>query len=186
MRYELYYWSGIQGRGEFVRLALEDAGATYTDIARVKSDHAIMPFLRGEQGAHQLVNRTEETVRFLAFSSSGEPDVVLYPDSGKLGAFERLGAEIGIAHRIDHEGVRRERLARVEILGIERVQGEVTIVVGPQESPKADDAKIDSLLEKALAFMPVRAAADLVAEATDVSRRTLYERALELKSKRDA
>jgi glutathione S-transferase len=34
MRYELYYWPGIQGRGEYVRLALEDAGAGYTDVAR--------------------------------------------------------------------------------------------------------------------------------------------------------
>jgi glutathione S-transferase len=34
MNYELYYWPGIQGRGEFVRLALEDAGADYSDIAR--------------------------------------------------------------------------------------------------------------------------------------------------------
>ena len=36
MRYELYYWPGIQGRGEFVRLALEDAGADYIDVAREK------------------------------------------------------------------------------------------------------------------------------------------------------
>src|SRR3990170_415244 len=36
MRYELYYWPGIQGRGEFVRLALEDAGASYDDVARRK------------------------------------------------------------------------------------------------------------------------------------------------------
>jgi glutathione S-transferase len=35
MRYELYYWPSIQGRGEFVRLALEDAGADYLDVARV-------------------------------------------------------------------------------------------------------------------------------------------------------
>jgi glutathione S-transferase len=33
MRYILYYWPGIQGRGEFVRLALEEAGADYVDIA---------------------------------------------------------------------------------------------------------------------------------------------------------
>lgn len=32
--YELFYWPGIQGRGEFVRLALEDAGAQYVDVAR--------------------------------------------------------------------------------------------------------------------------------------------------------
>jgi len=35
MIYELYYWPGIQGRGEFVRLALEDAGAKYVDFALV-------------------------------------------------------------------------------------------------------------------------------------------------------
>ncbi|HUC65895.1 MAG TPA: glutathione S-transferase [Stellaceae bacterium] len=34
MRYELYYWPEIQGRGEFVRLALEEAGAAYVDVAR--------------------------------------------------------------------------------------------------------------------------------------------------------
>jgi len=34
MRYELHYWPGIQGRGEFVRLALEDAGAKYRDVWR--------------------------------------------------------------------------------------------------------------------------------------------------------
>lgn len=34
MRYELYYWPTIQGRGEFVRLALEEAGANYIDVAR--------------------------------------------------------------------------------------------------------------------------------------------------------
>ena len=35
MAYELYYWPGIQGRGEYVRLALEDAGAEYTDLALI-------------------------------------------------------------------------------------------------------------------------------------------------------
>jgi len=35
MRYELYYWPTIQGRGEFVRLALEAAGAEYVDVARL-------------------------------------------------------------------------------------------------------------------------------------------------------
>jgi glutathione S-transferase len=49
MRYELYYWTGIQGRGEFVRLALEDAGADYLDVNRKRGDNAMMPFLRGKQ-----------------------------------------------------------------------------------------------------------------------------------------
>ena len=34
MTYRLYYWTGIQGRGEFVRLALEAAGADYVDVSR--------------------------------------------------------------------------------------------------------------------------------------------------------
>jgi glutathione S-transferase len=50
MSYELYYWPGIQGRGEFVRLALEHAGADYVDIARQPADdsggaEALMAFL---------------------------------------------------------------------------------------------------------------------------------------------
>jgi glutathione S-transferase len=34
MTYRLYYWDGLQGRGEFVRLALEEAGADYVEVAR--------------------------------------------------------------------------------------------------------------------------------------------------------
>jgi glutathione S-transferase len=51
--YELYYWPSIQGRGEFVRLALEDAGADYVDVARVDGDDVMMPFLHGEQPGAQ-------------------------------------------------------------------------------------------------------------------------------------
>jgi glutathione S-transferase len=35
MRYELYYWPEIQGRGEFIRLTLEEGGADYVDVARL-------------------------------------------------------------------------------------------------------------------------------------------------------
>ena len=35
MTYELYYWPSVQGRGEFIRLVLEDAGAAYIDVARL-------------------------------------------------------------------------------------------------------------------------------------------------------
>jgi len=37
MRYQLFYWPEIQGRGEFVRLTLEDAGAAYDDVVRSKA-----------------------------------------------------------------------------------------------------------------------------------------------------
>src|SRR4029453_6753683 len=47
-RVELYYWPTIQGRGEFVRLLLEDAGAEYVDVARTKGGMGrMMRFLPG-------------------------------------------------------------------------------------------------------------------------------------------
>ena len=49
----------------------------------------VVAFQRGEEGGHQLMNRTDDTVRFLAFSTQPGPDIVMYPDSGKVGAFER-------------------------------------------------------------------------------------------------
>jgi glutathione S-transferase len=45
--YRLYYWPSIQGRGEFVRLALEEAGADYVDVARDKGGMAKMMKLLG-------------------------------------------------------------------------------------------------------------------------------------------
>lgn len=51
--YELFYWPGLPGRGEFVRLVLEDAGAPYVDVARLPTEQgggvaAILRLLRGE------------------------------------------------------------------------------------------------------------------------------------------
>jgi glutathione S-transferase len=51
MRYELYYWPSIQGRGEYVRLALEEAGAAYVDVARRGSGiAAMMRMMEARQG----------------------------------------------------------------------------------------------------------------------------------------
>ncbi|MGN6572724.1 MAG: glutathione S-transferase [Pseudolabrys sp.] len=48
MRYQLFYWPEIQGRGEFVRLALEDAGANYDDVARMSGGmDRMMAMMRG-------------------------------------------------------------------------------------------------------------------------------------------
>jgi glutathione S-transferase len=56
MRYELYYWPSIQGRGELVRLALEEAGADYVDVARKPGKGggvpAMMRFLDGTRLKH--------------------------------------------------------------------------------------------------------------------------------------
>ncbi len=78
-RIELYYWPSIQGRGEFVRLALEDAGARYVDVARTKGGMAkMMRFLDGkEAGAlpfappfvkvgRAVVSQTANVLAFLA------------------------------------------------------------------------------------------------------------------------
>ena len=47
--FELFYWPGIQGRGEFVRLALEDAGAPYVDVARTRGGMGkMMSLLEGK------------------------------------------------------------------------------------------------------------------------------------------
>jgi glutathione S-transferase len=56
MRYELYYWPGIPGRGEFVRLALEQAGADYVDI-----------------GNDEAAGGVEAVERFLDDDSAGRP-----------------------------------------------------------------------------------------------------------------
>jgi glutathione S-transferase len=78
MRYALYYWSGVQGRGEFIRLALEDAGASYDDVARERGDDAISGFLRGEhagalpfappflKAGRLIVAQTANILQFLA------------------------------------------------------------------------------------------------------------------------
>ena len=55
MRYELYYHPTIQGRGEFVRLALEEAGADYVDVARRKGKAgvpAMMKIIENKRSAH--------------------------------------------------------------------------------------------------------------------------------------
>jgi glutathione S-transferase len=49
MPYELFYWPGIQGRGEFVRLALEEAGADYVDVARVEGTGALTDLWESEE-----------------------------------------------------------------------------------------------------------------------------------------
>lgn len=78
MRYELYYWPSIQGRGEFARLALEEAAGDYVDVAREKGGMARMmrlmedakvtrppfapPFLRA---GRLLIGQTADILLFL-------------------------------------------------------------------------------------------------------------------------
>jgi uncharacterized cupin superfamily protein len=53
-------------------------------------------FPLGEEGAHQIINRTEEVATFLAVSSHGRPDIVVRPDADMIGVNERLAAGGGL------------------------------------------------------------------------------------------
>src|ERR1700685_1763523 len=58
MNYELYYWPGVQGRGEFVRLALEEGGAQYRDVARESGKDAAAERPRGETPLRAAVSQS--------------------------------------------------------------------------------------------------------------------------------
>src|SRR5438477_9362601 len=95
-RVELYYWPTIQGRGEFVRLLLEEAGADYVDMARLPRAKggmaAMMRFLDGEEAGalpfappfvkvgDVVVSQTANILAFLA------PRLRLVPDDDALRA----------------------------------------------------------------------------------------------------
>jgi len=118
MRYELYYWPGIQGRGEFVRLALEEAGADYVDVAR-RSERsgmgiaAMMLLLHGEEvvcppfappflkAGERLIGQTANILLFLG------PRLNLAPqeDAGRMWVHQlqlTLADLVGEAHDSHH------------------------------------------------------------------------------------
>jgi 16S rRNA (cytidine1402-2'-O)-methyltransferase len=83
-----------------------------------------------------------------------------------------------------HEEVRRSTLSFLaeQYTGEPAPKGEVTILVGPPPQKHADTARIDALLDRALPFMPVRAAAELIGEALGLPRKEIYRRALDKKN----
>lgn len=89
-----------------------------------------------------------------------------------------------------HEEVRRGSLheiaAQYAAQQNEVLRGEITLVVGGAKDDEKDFVKLDRLIDAALAFMPVRAASDLLAEALDLPRRAVYDRALAKKKSDEA
>ncbi|HEY2035104.1 MAG TPA: 16S rRNA (cytidine(1402)-2'-O)-methyltransferase [Rhizomicrobium sp.] len=82
-----------------------------------------------------------------------------------------------------HEEVRRGNLNELaKAYESETPKGEITLLIGPPLDEAPDFAKAEKLLTDALQFMPVRAAADLIAQALDLPRRETYTRALALKT----
>jgi glutathione S-transferase len=88
MRYELYYWPGIQGRGEYIRLALEEAGAKYDDVAS------------GERGMAAMM-------RMMEASSGTPPFAPPFLKAGKLvightaNILLYLGSRLGLAPKTE-------------------------------------------------------------------------------------
>ena len=74
MRYELFYWPGIQGRGEFVRLALEDAGASYRNRMPGNRPAFAPPYLKA---GRLLIPQTANILLYLGprlgLAPKGEP-----------------------------------------------------------------------------------------------------------------
>ncbi|HEX7725152.1 MAG TPA: 16S rRNA (cytidine(1402)-2'-O)-methyltransferase [Rhizomicrobium sp.] len=117
--------------------------------------------------------------------------LIFFESAQRLGATLKDMAEIfgnrpaAVARELTklHEEVRRGDLsALAKQYETETPKGEVTLLVGPPLDEAPDYAQAEKLLKDALAFMPVRAAADLIAEALDLPRRETYARALALKT----
>ncbi|HEX3944811.1 MAG TPA: 16S rRNA (cytidine(1402)-2'-O)-methyltransferase [Rhizomicrobium sp.] len=82
-----------------------------------------------------------------------------------------------------HEEFRRGSLASLvsEFETQSAPKGEITIILGPPGTIEPNFSKADVMLKKAMAHMPLSAAADLIAAALDLPKRAVYERALNLK-----
>lgn len=87
MPYKLYYWDGLQGRGEFIRLALEQAGAAYTDVARTK---------QGMKSLLRILENTKEPQIPFAPPFLKDGDLII-PQVANILLY--LGPKIGLAPR---------------------------------------------------------------------------------------
>jgi uncharacterized cupin superfamily protein len=82
-----YHWHTANEEGLYVlegEATLRLAG----EEMPLRAGHYVA-FPTGEKGAHQVINHTQGTFRYLCFSTMQDPEVVLYPDSGKIGVSHR-------------------------------------------------------------------------------------------------
>lgn len=93
MPYELYYWDGLQGRGEFVRLALEEAQAPYVDVARGSRK-------AGQGEAVMMAVLNSKTERFIPFAPPFLKDGELIV-SQTANILLYLGPKLGLAPEND-------------------------------------------------------------------------------------
>lgn len=102
MAYELHYWPGIPGRGEFVRLALEAAGAEYVDVARGKDSQglglpAMLHYLE-----HPSVRRPPFACPFLVDGKAviGQTAAILWYLGPRLGLVPSLQSDQLWVHQV--------------------------------------------------------------------------------------
>ena len=140
MRYELYYWPGIQGRGEIPRLILEDAGAEYADIARQPDGMKRMKaVLAGEEPG---------LLPFAPpFLHAGR---VWVAQSALIASF--LGEQLGLAP--DSEA--RQLVARTIMMTIADLVDEVHDTHHPVAVDKYYDEQKDAALVRATGFREAR------------------------------
>jgi 16S rRNA (cytidine1402-2'-O)-methyltransferase len=166
-------------------VALPGASAVLTGLALsgLPSDRFLFAgFLSSRAGERQSVLEELKGVRatLIFFESAQRLDDSLAAMAAVLG--DRPSAMARELTKL-HEEVRRGTLSELAAHYVKAgaPRGEVTILVGPPLEAAPDSAKIDAALKAALAFMPVKAAAELVAGLTGEPRKALYDRALELK-----
>ncbi len=97
MPYQLHYWPTIQGRGEFVRLALEAAGADYVDVARERDDQGGGESALGRRLADPLATRPPFAPPFLV-----DGDIVVGQTAAIL---LYLGPRLGLAGVGESDGL---------------------------------------------------------------------------------
>lgn len=80
-----YHWHFAEE--ELIVVLLGRPGLRTPEGWRQLEEGEVVSFPVGEEGAHQLVNRTDAVVRFLSISANADAEVCVYPDSGKVGAY---------------------------------------------------------------------------------------------------
>lgn len=91
MAYELFYWDGLQGRGEFVRLALEEARADYVEVARAPDEDGL-----GTSAMMKVLNSRSEPHPPFAPPFLKDGDLVI-PQTANILMY--LGPKLGLAPR---------------------------------------------------------------------------------------
>jgi len=138
-----------------------------------------------------LPSRAGERARALEELKGVRASLILFESPQRLAESLRAMADVlgdrkaAVARELTkrHEEVRRGTLAALaaqyEVEGPPK--GEITLVIAPPEDTEPDDAAIVAALKAALPFMPVKAAAEMIAHLTGAPRKAVYDRALELK-----